>query len=648
MNVDLRSWRKHAKRSQTLYDGTSSRDNFFFRVPLIQALDIGVLRQTLTQFCPNICLQMTEGDDLTRYGHRTLAFLGHYVRARGAPHAAIALAVLTAVTCSVSTQYGVKRLVDALSAPSRGGGPWFAFGVVLFFIAADNLFWRVAGLIGSFTFVRVTGDIRADLFRHLTGHAPGYFAKRMPGMLTSRVTATSNAVFTIENMFVWNVAPPCLATIGAIGFLATVNGWMAGLLAVVSCGMIVVIFHIAAAGKPLHHEFADKAAAVDGEMVDVIGNISLVKAFGGLSREQRRFDATVAQELTARRRSLLYLERLRLTHAVVTVVLIVGLLAWAIHLWQRREATVGDVVLVCTLGISVLSATRDFAVALVDVTQHFARLSEALVTLLSPHELTDHPQAAVLTPKGGARIVFERISFAYAGDRQVFGRFTLAVEPGQKVGLIGPSGGGKSTLIALLQRFYDLPRGRILIDGHDISRATQESLRDAIAVVPQDAALLNRSLTENIRYGRPEATDAEVWEAALAARCGEFIENLPASLDTIVGDRGAQLSGGQRQRVAIARAFLKNSPILLLDEATSALDIEAEEAIRDALSILMQGRTVIAVAHRLSTLRNFDRILVLQNGKIMQDGEPERLLQVDGPYRTLVTEEVKRLSRQAA
>jgi ATP-binding cassette, subfamily B, bacterial len=648
MNVDLRSWRKHAKRSQTLYDGTSSRDNFFFRVPLIQALDIGVLRQTLTQFCPNICLQMTEGDDLTRYGHRTLAFLGHYVRARGAPHAAIALAVLTAVTCSVSTQYGVKRLVDALSAPSRGGGPWFAFGVVLFFIAADNLFWRVAGLIGSFTFVRVTGDIRADLFRHLTGHAPGYFAKRMPGMLTSRVTATSNAVFTIENMFVWNVAPPCLATIGAIGFLATVNGWMAGLLAVVSCGMIVVIFHIAAAGKPLHHEFADKAAAVDGEMVDVIGNISLVKAFGGLSREQRRFDATVAQELTARRRSLLYLERLRLTHAIVTVVLIVGLLAWAIHLWQRHEASVGDVVLVCTLGISVLSATRDFAVALVDVTQHFARLSEALLTLLSPHELTDHPQAAALAPKGGARIVFNRISFAYPGDRQVFEQFTLAVEPGQKVGLVGASGAGKSTLIALLQRFYDLPSGQILIDGHDISRATQESLRQAIAVVPQDAALLNRSLMENIRYGRPEATDAEVWEAALAARCGEFIENLPAGLDTIVGDRGAQLSGGQRQRVAIARAFLKNSPILLLDEATSALDSEAEEAIRDALSRLMQGRTVIAAAHRLSTLRNFDRIALLKGGKVVQDGEPERLLQVDGPYRTLVTQEVKRLSRRAA
>src|ERR1700722_15103201 len=550
MNIGVRRWREPPTQTNA-----PRRNKFRRQIFSVSCVDILVgawLRQTLTDFSPNISTLMTEGD-LTKNGARTLAFLGRYVRARAIPHAAVAAAVVTAVACSVSTQYGVKRLVDALSAPSKNGSPWFAFCVVLFFIAADNLFWRVAGLIGSYTFVRVTGDIRADLFRHLTGHAPSYFAQRMPGVLTSRVTATSNAVFTIENMFVWNVAPPCLATVGAIAFLAMVNGWMASLLAVVSCGMIVVIFHIAAAGKPLHHDFADKAAAVDGEMVDVIGNISLVKAFGGLSREQRRFDATVAQELTARRRSLLYLERLRQTHAVVTVILIVGLLAWAIHLWQRHEATVGDVVLVCTLGISVLSATRDFAVALVDVTQHFARLSEALVTLLSPHELTDHPQAATLAPKGGARIVFEPIGFAYPGDRQVFERFTLAVEPGQKVGLVGPSGAGKSTLLALLQRFYDLPSGQILIDGQDISRATQESLRQAIAVVPQDAPLLNRSLMENIRYGRPEATDAEVWEAALAARCGEFIENLPAGLDTIVGDRGAQLSGGQRQRVAIAR-----------------------------------------------------------------------------------------------
>jgi ATP-binding cassette, subfamily B, bacterial len=591
---------------------------------------------------------MNDGDELTRYTYRPFAFLGRYIRMRPRSHAAIGVAVLTAVGFSVSTQYGVKTLVDALSRTPGSGSPWLAFTLVVFFIAADNLCWRAAGWMASYTFVRVTGDVRADLFRHLTGHAPSYFSKRMPGVLTSRVTATSNAVFAVENMFVWNVAPPCVATIGAICYLTTVSVGMAASLALVSCGVIFVIFRIAAAGNPLHHDFADKAAAVDGEMVDVIGNISLVKAFGGLLREHRRFDVTVSREIDARRKSLLYLERLRLTHALVTVVLILGLLAWAISLWQRHAATVGDVVLVCTLGMSVLSATRDFAVALVDMTQHMARLSEALVTILCPHDLRDHPQAALLTPSGGTRVAFDRIYFSYPEGRPVFRGLSLTVEPGQKLGLVGPSGGGKSTMIALLQRFYDLSGGRILVDGQDVCRTTQASLRQAIAIVPQDATLFNRTLRANIRYGRPEATDEEVWNAAIAARCNEFIQGLPAGLDTIVGDRGAKLSGGQRQRVAIARAFLKNAPILLLDEATSALDSEAEEAIRDALARLMEGRTVIAIAHRLSTLRNFDRIVVLCNGDIVQDGDPGHLIQMDGPYRTLIHQELDRLSQQAA
>jgi ATP-binding cassette, subfamily B, bacterial len=586
-------------------------------------------------------------DDLTQYTYRPLTFLVRYVKTRRLSHAAILAAVLAAVGFSVSTQYGIKFLVDTLTAGPQSGSPWAAFSLLLFFIAADNLLWRVASWIASYAFVQVTGDVRTDLFKHLTGHAPSYFAKRLPGVLTSRITATSNAVFSIENMFVWNVLPPCVATIGAIGFLTTVSVWMAVCLAVVSGIVIVAIFHIAAAGKPLHHDFADKAAAVDGEMVDVIGNIALVKAFGGLLREHCRFNATVNRELTARSRSLRYLEKLRLMHAFVTVILMIGLLGWAIRLWQEQSATAGDVVLVCTLGLSVLSATRDLAVALVDVTQHVARLSEALATLLSPHELRDHPQAAALIP-GGSSVVFENISFRYPEGRQVFDNFSLTLEKGQRVGLVGPSGGGKTTLIALLQRFYDLQSGRILIDGQDISRTTLASLQQAIAIVPQDTALFNRSLMENIRYGRPEATDDEIWEAAIAARCGSFIQNLAAGLDTIVGDRGTKLSGGQRQRVAIARAFLKNSPILLLDEATSSLDSEAEEAIREALERLMRGRTVIAVAHRLSTLRNFDRIIVLRKGKIVQDGDPDRLMRVEGPYRTLITQEMSRLADQAA
>ncbi|MEH2568166.1 ABC transporter ATP-binding protein [Bradyrhizobium sp. AZCC 2289] len=586
-------------------------------------------------------------DNLSGYAHRPFRFVLRYLRRRLASHAVILSAVVAAVACSVGTQYGVKNLVDSLTAgPSHAGGVWLAFVFLMSLIAADNFLWRIASWTASFTFVGVTGDLRREMFRHLTGHAPSYFSDRLPGMLTSRITATSNAIFTVENMFVWNVLPPCIATVSAIALIGTVSLPMSAGLIVVAGTMVLAMFRMAAAGKPLHDDFADKAAAVDGEMVDVINNMPLVRAFCGLSYEHDRFDATVNRELDARGRSLRYLEKLRLTHAAVTVVLTIALLAWAVTLWERGAATTGDVVLVCTLGLSILSATRDLAVALVDVTQHVARLTEAIATLLLPHELRDHPEAEPLV-KSGAAIAFNNVTFRYPGGVQVFEKFSLRIQPGQRVGLVGQSGGGKSSLFTLLQRFYDVHHGSITIDGQDIAKVTQQSLREAISVVPQDISLFHRSIMENIRYGRPNATDNEVLRAAIAARC-DFIETLPEGMATIVGDRGIKVSGGQRQRIAIARAFLKDAPILLLDEATAALDSESEEAIRESLSRLMRGRTVVAIAHRLATLRNFDRVVMLQGGRIIEDGPPDILLQGKGPYRELVAREMGRLATHAA
>jgi ATP-binding cassette subfamily B protein len=573
-------------------------------------------------------------DNLSGYANRPFPFVLRYLRERPASHAVILSSVVAAVACSVGTQYGVKFLVDGLSGgPASADNVWLAFALLVSLIAADNFLWRIAGWIASFTFVGVTGDLRRDMFRHLTGHAPSYFSDRLPGMLTSRITATSNAVYSVENMFIWNVLPPCIATVAAICLIGTVSLAMSAGLIVIAGGMVMAMFRLAAAGKPLHDDFADKAAAVDGEMVDVINNMPLVRAFCGLSFEHDRFDATVKRELTARGRSLRYLEKLRLTHAAVTIALTIGILAWAITLWQ-------------TLGLSILNATRDLAVALVDVTQHVARLTEALGTLLLPHELCDHPEAEPLI-KSGAAIAFNNISFRYPGGLTVFDKFGLRIQPGQRVGLVGQSGGGKSSLFVLLQRFYDVQQGSITIDGQDISRVTQQSLREAISVVPQDISLFHRSIMENIRYGRPNATDDEVLRAAIAARC-DFVETLPEGLETMVGDRGVKLSGGQRQRIAIARAFVKDAPILLLDEATAALDSESEEAIREALARLMRGRTVIAIAHRLATLRHFDRVVMLKAGKIIEDGPPDRLMQGQGPYRELVTQEMRRLATHAA
>jgi len=585
--------------------------------------------------------------DLSEFAHHPYRFIRRILSGYPLSHAGILLAVLGAVTCSVSTQYGIKQLVDALSDPSRNSAVWMAFGILIALIAADNMFWRIAAWLGHSTFVSVSGSVRRKLFRHLTGHAPSFFNNQPPGALTSRISATANALYTTENMMTFNVMPPLIATFVSIIYLATVSLQMAACISAVVAIVVLVIFYWAASGTPLHHAYAHEAAGVDGDMIDVVSNISVVKSFGRLKSEHRRLAGVIGREMRARMRSLYFLEKLRIFHAAATALLTAGVLAWAISLWQAGKASPGDVILVCTLGLSILSATRDLAVALVDVTQHLARFSEALKTLLVPHELVAPADGANSRPARGT-IEFRDVSFAYPDGRPVFKNLDFKIDAGQRVGIVGPSGAGKTTIFALMQRFYEMQSGSIRIDGQESSAMEDVALRNAIAVVPQDVSLFHRSLRDNIRYGRPNATDEDVWDAADMARCMSFIRDLPDGLDTIVGDRGAKLSGGQRQRIAIARAFLKDAPILLLDEATSALDAHSEELIREALSTLMRGRTVLAIAHRLSTLRSFDRIMVIQKGEIVQDGRPDALLSKGGAYKSLIDLEFSRLHSAAA
>ncbi len=576
-------------------------------------------------------------DPILRYRSRPIRFLLHYVGRHAASHGVVLGAVFCAVVFAVTSQYGLKRVIDVVSlGPAEGGAAvWGAFALLCALIAADNLTWRIGGFVAARAFVAVTGDVRRDLFRHLTGHAPSYFAERLPGTLAGRITATANAAWQTESTMTWNVIPPTLAVAVAIVLIATVNPAMAAALVVVAAALAALIFRLARRGAPLHRAYAGRAAAVDGELVDVITNMPVVRAFGATLREHQRLSDDIAGEMAARRRSLYYLERLRLLHAVLTALLTALLLGWGLVMWQAGRASAGDLVLICSLGFTILHGTRDLAVALVDLTQQLARLEEAIGALLLAHALPDRADARRLVP-GAGRVAFEKVRFAYPGRGTVLDDLTLTIEPGQRVGLVGASGAGKSTVLALLQRHYDVAGGRILIDGQDIARVTQQSLRDAIAVVPQDISMFHRTVLENIRYARPDASEAEVLAAATAARCRDFIEALPDGFATMVGDRGVKLSGGQRQRLAIARALLKDAPILLLDEATSALDSDSEAAIQAALDNLMRGRTVIAIAHRLSTLRNFDRIVVMEAGRIIDDGSPLALAHRPGPYRDLL------------
>jgi ATP-binding cassette subfamily B protein len=496
---------------------------------------------------------------------------------------------------------------------------------------AANLLWRLAGWVSTHAFVAVGGDIRLDLFNHLSGHGTRYFIDRLPGAIAGRITAAANAAWTIESALTWTTIPPGAAVIGSIVVLGTINWYLTAVLLVVVGILGVSIGRLAAQGRHLHQSFAGHAAHVSGDLADIVSNIGLVRAFGAARRERDRLSSKIQDEMEAQRASLRSLERLRLLHAVTVFIVTAGVLVWSVELWRRGKISTGDVVLTTTLGFTVLHASRDFAMALVDMVQQVAKLGEAVQVLGLPHEMQDAPDARPLLVRGGA-IEFKQVNFSYPSGQQVLKGFDLDVPAGQKVGLVGRSGAGKSTIIALMQRLYDPDSGGVLIDGQNIAHVTQESLRASIAVVQQEISLFHRSLLENLRYGRPDASDEEVFRAVEAARCTEFIDRLPQGFDTVVGERGMKLSGGQRQRLAIARAFLMDAPIVVLDEATSSLDTESEQSIQEALSRLFKGRTVFAIAHRLSTLDAFDRIVVLERGLIVEDGPPRRLLQTRGLY----------------
>jgi ATP-binding cassette, subfamily B, bacterial len=560
------------------------------------------------------------------------SFLIFHIRQRLFGHLVVLLSVLAGVGCAIGSQYSVKNLVDVLGVHHPSSGAlWGAVAILLVLVAGDNLAWRLAGWVASHVFVETGGELRLRLFDHLAGHGARFFMEQFPGALAGRITTAATAAWTIENSLTWFTIPPATAVVSSIAVLAAINWHMTAVLFVIVACLGTAIAWLARRGRHLHERYAGRAAAVSGDLSDVVSNMGLVRAFTAAAREKARLSGKIGYEMQAQRESLQSLERLRLFHAVSVFLVTAGILTWSVVLWRAGRITTGDVVLTTTLGFTVLHASRDFALAMMELVQHFAKLGEAVKILGLPHEMIDAPDAKPLVNLGGT-VSFVSVGFSYPNSERVLQDFNLHIRAGEKVGLVGRSGAGKSTVLALLQRLYDPDRGHVLIDEQDISKVTQESLRRSIAVVHQEISLFHRSVLENLRYGRPEATDEEVYAAAEAAHCTEFIDAMPEGFHTIVGERGLKLSGGQRQRLAVARAFLRAAPIILLDEATSSLDSECELLIQEALTRLFKGRTVIAIAHRLSTLNAFDRIVVLERGRVIEEGPPPELLVRRGAY----------------
>jgi len=539
---------------------------------------------------------------------------------------------MAAASSAVGVQYAMKLLVDAMDSSVRSTAHvWTPLLLFLALITVENVLWRLGGWQGSRAIVASGVDIRLDLFEHLTGHSMRYFNQHFSGALGNRITSTASATGEIFATMFWRILPPVTDFLGAILVLTTIRWQMSlGLLfSVLFVAGLLILFGIR--GRRIHDNYARRSSDASGKMIDVVSNVWTVKAFSARYREKNRLSRELNREAKAHRRSWMYVELARVIHDLCLVVTGAGMLVWSILLWRSSSISTGDVVIVSTLTFRILHGSRDLALALVGTAQQFGIINETLKVIAQPHAVKEPDAASPLAVTSG-HIRFENVSYTYADGNKVFDQLSFEIKAGERVGLVGASGAGKSTLISLIQRLDDIQEGQILIDGQRIDQVSQDSLRANIAVVPQDIALFHRSVFENIRYGRPEASNEEVYTAARNAYCDAFIRGLPKGYRTIVGEKGVRLSGGQRQRLGIARAFVKDAPILILDEATSALDSKSEKEIQSALASLMQGRTVLAIAHRLSTLAAFDRIIVLKNGVIIEDGPPEVLRANGGPF----------------
>ncbi len=563
---------------------------------------------------------------------KAVPFLYLYIKRRPWLFGSVFVIIMGAASAAVGVQYAMKLLVDAMDSTIRSSANvWWPLGLFLALMTVENLLWRLGGWQGSRAIVASGVDLRLDLFEHLTGHSMRYFNQHFSGALGNRITSTASATGEIFATMFWRILPPITDFLGAIIVLTTIR-WQMGLglmLAVLFVASVLIIFGIR--GRRIHDYYARRSSDASGKMIDVVSNVWTVKAFSARYREKNRLSRELNREAKAHRRSWMYVELARVIHDLCLVVTGAGMLIWSILLWRASSISTGDVVIVSTLTFRILHGSRDLALALVGTAQQFGIINETLKVIAQPHSVKDPDAPSALAAKSG-HIVFEQVSYTYPDGHKVFDQLSFEIKAGERVGLVGASGAGKSTLIGLIQRLDDLQDGRILIDGQPIDQVSQDSLRANISVVPQDIALFHRSVFENIRYGRPDASNEEVYTAARNAYCDTFIRSLPKGYRTIVGEKGVRLSGGQRQRLGIARAFVKDAPILILDEATSALDSESEQEIQSALASLMQGRTVLAIAHRLSTLASFDRIIVLKHGKIIEDGPPDLLRANGGPF----------------
>lgn len=494
---------------------------------------------------------------------------------------------------------------------------------------------RLSGIYQMLIAPKFEASIRMFMYDYVNTQSYAFFANNFAGTVANRIADMPRSAWMVMEMIVFTFLPVLMALIISLSIFATISPVFSALLAGWIITHLAICLFFARKCREYAHTHSESKSKLLGKIVDGLANNLNVRLFSRRSYEYQYTMQYQQDEVDKYRNSLWYVEKMKICLGINYFIIVMVLMTWyQIYSYQHGNLTLGELVYVFNTTSSIGMMAWFAGLTIPNFFSEVGVCQQALTLINAPIEIKDLPNASELKIDKG-EIVFENVSFNYEYNNNILKNRNIIIAAGQKVGLVGYSGSGKSTFVNLILRCYDISGGKIMIDGQDIRQITQESLRAQIAMISQEPILFHRTIMENIRYGNLNATEEQVKEACKIANCDEFVSKLPQKYETIAGERGAKLSGGQKQRIAIARAILKDAPILILDEATSALDSVTEKYIQESIQQLMKNKTTIIIAHRLSTLADMDRILVFKDGDIVEDGTEEELLALGGEYAKL-------------